>query len=255
MREVTLRFARRPQKRKMEELENVRILIVDDDPVLCQLLKTVLRVEGMEVEAANSGEAGIQVMYRMKPDLVLLDIMMPEVDGWETTQRIRQVANVPIIIISALSRTEDIVRSLESGADDFINKPFEMEELLARIRAVRRRAISFGGPPEYAHDYDDGYLAFNIPARQVYLSGEEIYLSATEYKLFEYLFRHAGRVCPNADLLEHVWGSLMPNGTRYLHVYIWKLRSKIEPETGRPVYFQTEHGTGYRFERQQQVKA
>jgi two-component system KDP operon response regulator KdpE len=237
----------------MEEQERTRILIVDDDPVLCQLLKTVLRVEGMDVEAANSGEAGIEIMYRMKPDLVLLDIMMPEVDGWETNRRIREVADVPIIIISALARTEDIVRSLESGADDFINKPFEMEELMARIRAVRRRAISFGGPPEYAHDYDDGYLSINIPARQVYLCGEEIYLSATEYKLFEYMFRHAGTVCTNADLLEHVWGSLMPNGARYLHVYIWKLRSKLEPESSRPIYFQTEHGTGYRFERQQQV--
>ncbi len=239
----------------MSELEKTRILIIDDDPILCQLLKTVLRVEGMEVEAANSGEAGIDIMYRMKPDLVLLDIMMPEVDGWETTRRIRQLADVPIIIISALSRTEDIVHSLEAGADDFINKPFEIDELMARIRAVRRRAISFGGPPEYAHDYDDGYLSINIPARQVYLDGKEVYLSATEYRLFEYLFLNAGHVCPNPDLLEHVWGSLMPNGSRYLHVYIWKLRSKLEQNTSRPVYFQTEHGTGYRFERQQQVKA
>ncbi|HUF36930.1 MAG TPA: response regulator transcription factor [Anaerolineales bacterium] len=231
-----------------------RILIIDDDPILCQLLTTLLSMEGMDVEAATSGEAGIEVMYRMKPDLVLLDIMMPEVDGWEITQRIREVADVPIIIISALSRTEDIVRSLESGADDFINKPFEVEELLARIRALQRRAVSFGGPPEYAHDYDDGYLAFNIPAKQVYLSGEEVYLSATEYKLFEFLFRRSGKVCANPDLLEHVWGGLVPNGSRYLHVYIWKLRNKIEPDTSQPVYFQTEHGTGYRFERQQQVK-
>lgn len=238
----------------MIELDQARILIIDDDPILSHLLETVLRVEGMEVATANSGQAGIEVMYRMKPDLVLLDIMMPEVDGWETTRRIRQVADVPIIVISALSRTEDIIRSLEAGADDFINKPFEMDELMARIRAVRRRALSFGGPPEYAHDYDDGYLSINIPARQVYLGGEEIYLSATEYRLFEYLFLNAGQVCPNAELLEHVWGGLMPNGARYLHVYIWKLRSKIEKENnGRPRYFQTEHGMGYRFERQTQI--
>lgn len=233
----------------MSHNKNPRVLIIDDDPDLCRILKTVLSLEGMEAEAALSGEDGIHTLYRMKPDLVLLDIMMPEVSGWEVTRRIRQVTDVPIIIVSALSQSADIIRSLEAGADDFISKPFEAEELLARIRAVMRRSTTFSESPEYIHDYDDGYLAVNLPAAEVYVNHDRVPMSDTEYRLFEYLFLNAGQVCPIAHILDHIWGAHLPNGTKYLHVYIWKLRNKIEKDPHAPIYIQTDHGTGYRFER------
>ena len=228
---------------------SIRVLVIDDDPDFCNLLKKLLEFEQMDVETAFSGNEGLQIMYQMKPDLIILDIMMPGQNGWEVTQKIRQLTDVPILILSALSQTDDLVRSLEGGADDFVTKPFEREELLVRIRSLLRWTIDIGSTPEYAHEYDDGYLAVNLPDREISVKGKTVPLSAKEYELFEYLFLNAGRVCRTSELLDQVWGSVVPGGNRYLHVYIWKLRNKIEPDQTSPRYIQTEHGVGYRFER------
>ena len=235
----------------MTLFQKSNILVIDDDPDLCDLLETILDHENLTAESALSGEEGINKTALKKPDLILLDIMMPDLSGWEVTRRIRSQTDVPIIILSALTQTGAIVRALEAGADDFISKPFNKKELVARIQVMLRRAESAGSPGQIKGDYDDGYLTLDLKKGQVFLRGELLYLSPTEYKLFEYLYENAGRVCSTQRILEKVWGGLIPNGANYLHVYICKLRSKIEPDPSNPIYLHTEHGIGYRFTRRQ----
>lgn len=237
----------------MTSAEKLNVLIIDDDPDLCELLRTILIHEKMNAEIALSGEEGIGKVVQSDPDLVLLDIMMPDLSGWEVTRRIRKETQTPIIVLSALTQTGAIVRALEAGADDFISKPFNKGELIARIQALLRRTVYMNNTGFTPGDYDDGHLSVDLRDGQVYLLGESQYLSPTEFKLFEFLFQNAGRVCSTVKILEHVWGGLIPNGVNYLHVYIWKLRSKIEPDPSNPIYLHTEHGIGYRFMRRGNV--
>lgn len=224
-------------------------LIIDDDQDLRDLLGKILETEGMQVYGAQGGLEGLSRMKSLKPDLIFLDIMMPGMNGWEVTERIRQVTDVPIIILSAMSRSKAVIRSLEAGADDFISKPFRKVELSARVQALLRRTIYATGPPIYSTEYDDGHLGVNLEEARIFLDGKQEYLSPTEYRLFEYLYLNAGRVCSAATLLEYVWGKSIPNDISYLHVYMWKLRNKIEPDPSTPRYILTEHGIGYRFVR------
>jgi len=222
-------------------------MVIDDDPDLCTLLEAIFTREQMTVTTALSGETALRELNTVQPDLILLDIMMPDMSGWEVARRIRISSDAPIIMLSALSQTGAIVRALEAGADDFISKPFNKMELMARIKALLRRTIFLDQNGSFDHDYDDGHLSVDLQTSKLYLQGKTEYLSPTEYRLFEYLFRNSGSVCSTINILEHVWGELIPNGMNYLHVYIWKLRKKIEPDPSNPRYLYTEHGIGYRF--------
>ncbi len=232
--------------------QQATILIIDDDRLITELVRRHLTQEGFEVLVAHDGREGLRQVYLHHPDLVLLDIMMPQMDGWTVCQRIREVSNVPIIMLTAQGRQEDIVRGLEDGADDYIVKPFELPVLVARIRANLRRAAM--GPVEMASSeeplYADSWLSFNAAKRRVTVNGQPVKLTPTEYNLLALLIRNAGRVLTYREMLEQVWGWEYIDDVDYLRVYIWHLRRKLEPDPKNPRYILTEHGVGYRFESQ-----
>lgn len=230
-------------------MKNAKILVIDDDPLICEVVAQILTLSGYDVSSATCGEEGLRRLYKVHPDLVLLDIMMPEMDGLEVLKRIRCLTDIPVIMLSALSQTDITVSALEIGADDFIKKPFKREELLARIRALLRRAIK-SASVQWPCQYQDGYLAIDIGERRVWVEGKPVRLTVTEYNFFEYLWLHCGRVCTYTQILENIWQSSATNRLQYIHVYVWRLRNKIEQDPNNPKYLFTVHGVGYRFEKQ-----
>jgi DNA-binding response OmpR family regulator len=222
------------------------ILVVEDDKTLAQLLHENLRDEGYEVLLAHDGVQGLQVFEAHGVDLVLLDIMMPRMDGWETCRRIREISDVPIVMLSAREDVLDRVRGLELGADDYVTKPFNSLELLARIRAaLRRRSYPLR---EQSTVHVDGRLTVDRAHREVLVEGHAVELSAIEFKLLACLLDNAGRISTHQSLLTQVWGWEYAEETDYLKVYIHHLRKKIEPDPSRPCYILTERGKGYRFQ-------
>jgi two-component system KDP operon response regulator KdpE len=230
-------------------MENTKILLIDDDPFICEIVSGILKMSGYVIVAENSGQEGLRELYRFQPDLVLLDIMMPEMDGLEVLMHVRTLTDIPVIMLSALSQTDVTVRALEMGADDFVKKPFEKEELLARVQSVLRRATA-SSPAKWAYHYHDGYLVIDIRQRQARVEGNPVRLTATEFALLEFLYLHNGKVCTYTQILENDWGGASSNRLQYIHVYIWKLRQKIERDPNAPKYLITEYGVGYRFEKQ-----
>jgi DNA-binding response OmpR family regulator len=228
-------------------MSEARILLIDDDEKLTHLLQIFLTRKGYNVSVANSGREGLQLAYQFHPDLVILDLMMPGMDGWTTCKRLRDVSDVPIIMLTARGTEEDIVGGLEMGADDYIIKPFRMSELLARLKAVLRRT---DGSPELddVRVFADGDLVINFSMREVTVRGELVNLTPTEYGLLSYMARNAGRVLPRELLLSQVWGEEYTEATQYLKLYIRYLRQKIERDPSNPEYILTEWGVGYRFE-------
>ncbi len=222
------------------------VLIADDDPSLRQVITAVLQEDGFNVIQAADGAECLRMAYARHPDLVLLDIMMPNKDGREVCQQLREVSAVPIIMLTALSMEKEKVARLLEGADDYITKPFNNAELIARIRAVLRRYSP-------AHDqrrnlYDDGRLFIDFDAHQVRVGDVKVDLTLKEWQLFEYLVRNANRVVPRQTLLLHVWGEGFENEIDYLKVFISKLRKKLFDSAFRPRYIHTERDIGYRFE-------
>ncbi len=232
-------------------MKNKKILVIDDDINLCQSLRIGLSRAGAEVITANNGRAGIQKMYDHKPDLVLLDVRMPEMNGWETCRQIRLLSKVPIIMLTSLNKDEDIIRGLEYGADDFLSKPFNREVLLARTRAVLRRSelesTVQSDARSDASTYDDGYLSVNIENRHIAVNGSPIKLSSTEFNLFSYLFQNAGQILTYHMILVNVWGWEYQDSIEYVHVYMSHLRRKLEENPRQPIYLQNEHRVGYTF--------
>lgn len=224
-----------------------KILVIDDDPSICKIVIKMLTQAGYEVFAASSGKEGLRQLYSVQPDLVLLDILMPEMDGLEVLKRIRELTDIPVIVLSAVTQMDVTVRSLEMGADDYLKKPFAREELFARIGSVLRRTTTSTLPVQR---YQDGYLAIDLQENRVLVEGKPVRLTVTEYKILEYLYLHGGKVCTYSWILENVWGNVARNGPHYIHVYIQKLRHKIEKDPNNPIYVLTEYGVGYRFERQ-----
>jgi two-component system KDP operon response regulator KdpE len=225
------------------------ILIIDDDKLTSQMVSDRLTEAGYTVHLAHDGQKGLRQMYAHQPDLVILDLMMPKMDGWTTCQRIRQMSNVPVIMLTAKDRPQDIIRGLDEGADEYMTKPFEVDVLLARVRAVLRRVELLKDKPKTSGDtYSDDYLFFNPTERRVTVNGERVNLTPTEYNLLALLVKNMGRVLPYRDLLEQVWGWEYIDDVDYLRVYIWHLRRKLEPDPKKPRYVLTEHGIGYRFE-------
>ena len=236
-------------KRHDMQQQQPTILVIDDDKLTARVISDRLSATGYTVHVAHDGQEGLRQMYSHRPNLIILDVMMPKMDGWTTCRRIREVSNVPIIMLTAKDRPQDVIRGLDEGADEYVTKPFELAVLLARVRAVFRRVALQPVPPEREEvSYDDDYLTFNPIDRRVMVNGELVKLTPTEYSLLALLIQNAGRVLPYRLLLEQVWGWEYIDDVDYLRVYIWHLRRKLEPNPRQPCYVLTEHGIGYRFE-------
>lgn len=227
----------------------MRILVVDDDPPSVKMTAFLLREEGYEVITADNGRAAVEKVQTEAPDLVVLDVMLPHIDGLEVTRRIRQTMDTPIIMLSAKGETADKVLGLEVGADDYLAKPFEPSELLARVKAVLRRSELYV--------YDDvqnritvGDLSLDPVGNKVFRSdGMEIELTPIEFRLLHVLMRNAGRVLSHDYLLANAWGYEYEGYSNQIAVYVRRLRTKIEPEPSNPRYLHTVRGIGYKFER------
>jgi two-component system KDP operon response regulator KdpE len=222
-----------------------RILVIDDNGRDRRLLRDVLESEQFAVEEAADGAEGLRVLFASRPDIVLLDVMMPNMDGWVVCERIREITDVPIIMLTSLNREEEVVKGLELGADDFVSKPVSPRQLIARVRAVMRR-MRAPATMEGAFTYDDGSLFIDVAQHQVRLGGEPVELSPTEFRLLVALAEAPGRVHPYSALLDRVWGSEYVDDVDFLRVYIWRLRKKLEKNPDKPTRIQTERGFGYR---------
>ena len=230
-----------------------KVLIVDDDPTFVRLVDRILAREEYEVLKAADGREALRVLFDHKPDLVLLDVVMPTMDGWQTCSYIRDVSDVPIIILSGERVSEeDIVRGLDYGADDYLVKPVRNKELIARVKSVLRRAEQPSvRETEQATTYIDDYLTVDLDERKVVVNGERVRLTPIEFRLFAYLVENAGRVLTHKQLLEKVWGWEYTGDVDYVRIYISHLRQKIEPDLALPRNIITDPGVGYSFQRAQ----
>jgi len=223
-----------------------KILVIEDEEDIVHLLKFRFEQEGYEVLSAANGVEGLRILQQEHPHLVLLDVMMPRMNGWETCKRIRQYSDVPIIMLTALWEETDKVRGLEMGADDFVTKPFSLAELIARVRAALRRGrqpLSENGTVQI-----DERLIVDRARRQVVVDGQKTELSPTEFRILDCFLDNQGRILTHQSLLTQVWGWEYLDETDYLKVYIHHLRKKIEENPGKPSYIVTERGLGYRFQ-------
>lgn len=226
--------------------EERKILVVDDEPRMVQLISMNLKMEGFNVATAANGFEAIEKVTRELPDLVLLDIMMPDMDGFETLKKIREISSVPIIFLSVKGEEYDRVRGLDLGADDYITKPFSPRELISRIKAVLRRTEPETSirNSEIVVDED---LKINFDQRKVYVRGKEIKLRPTEYRLLHQLVTNPGKLLTHETLLSRVWGPEYRDEDQYVRLYITYLRQKIEKDPKNPKYILSERGLGYRF--------
>jgi two-component system KDP operon response regulator KdpE len=220
----------------------VKVLVVDDDATLRRTLEIGLRAADHEVLIAADGRSAVQAVGEDKPDVVVLDLGLPDLSGVEILRRIRAGSTIPVVVLSARAESSEKVQALDLGADDYVTKPFGMEELLARIRAAARRAGS--DVPVLA----TGDLVIDLPARRVTKAGAVVRLTPTEWGLLEMLVRVPGRLVSHRDLLHEVWGPSYGKETNYLRVYVGGLRKKLEDDPSRPRHLITEPGIGYRFE-------
>ncbi len=220
------------------------VLIVDDDRTIRQLCESTLKAEHRILTAEN-GEQALRLFFAHRPDLVLLDVTMPVLDGWETCRRIRQMSDTPVIMLTARDADQDVVRGLDSGADDYVIKPFHPGQLRARIRAVlRRHQRTIAATPDVL-SFGDGQLVVDRVRRLAIVRGKEVTLSATEYKLLEFLAQHAPEVLSTDRILERVWGPAYVGETDYVKAYVGHLRRKIEDDPRNPVYIRARRGLGY----------
>jgi two-component system KDP operon response regulator KdpE len=222
------------------------ILVVDDEPRMRRFMQMNLDLEGYRVIEAGNGLEAVNRVREDLPDLVVLDVMMPEMDGFEALRLIRQTSSVPVIMLTVKSEEDDRVRGLELGADDYVTKPFSPRELASRIKAVLRRT-EMPAPVEQSIIKVDDRLQVDFNRRQVIVAGKEIKLRPTEYRLLYHLINNAGWTLPHETLLAKVWGHEYRDETHYLRLYITYLRQKIEEDPANPKYILTERGLGYRF--------
>ncbi len=225
-----------------------KILVVDDEPHLVKLVRSNLEAQHFKVITAMEGQSGLAMVEKEGPDLVILDVMMPGMDGFDVLQKIREFSSVPVIMLTAKDQDVDVVKGLQFGADDYVKKPFSVHELMARVEAVLRRAAP-GDDVQARPPFVVGDFTMDFQQRQVTVRGKEVRVGPTEYKLLSQLVRNAGRVMLHADLLRKVWGPEYGGETEYLRVYISYLRNKIEEDPSKPKYILTEHGVGYLFKR------
>lgn len=226
--------------------EEKLILIVDDEARMRRFVRMNLELEGYQVAEAGHGLEALEKVRDELPDLILLDVMMPDMDGFETLARLREVSTVPVIMLTVKAEEEDRIRGLELGADDYVTKPFSPRELASRIRAVLRRA-EMPSPVSKTTIHIDDRLEVDFRSREVLVDGERISLRPTEYRLLYHLVNNAGWVMTHEMLLSKVWGYEYRDETGLLRLYITYLRKKIEPDPSNPRYIFTERGVGYRF--------
>ncbi len=223
-----------------------RVLVVDDDLQILRALRINLTAHGYDVTVAESGAAALRAAAEAHPEVVVLDLGLPDLDGTEVIAGLRGWTAVPIIVLSARVESGDKVRALDAGADDYVTKPFGMAELLARLRAAVRRAAAAG--PDGEAVVETGDLRIDLAAKKVARDGTEVHLTPTEWGILELLVRHRGKLVGQRELLRTVWGPNYGTETNYLRVYLAQLRRKLEAEPSRPRHLITEPGMGYRFE-------
>ncbi|GIV62796.1 MAG: response regulator transcription factor [Chloroflexota bacterium] len=223
-----------------------KILVVDDDPTLLRFLQDFLREEKYTVIAASNGNEALRLAYREHPDLVVLDVMMPGMDGWEVTARLREMSDVPIILLTAKSSEADKLRGFGLGVDDYLTKPFSFAELNARIQAVLNRARH--QPLAERNLLHIGDLEVDLDRRELRRNGQPVALTPTEFRLMEVLARNAGKAVAETELVREVWGAYRQENTTTVRRYIFLLRKKVEPQPDEPRYILTVRGYGYRLE-------
>jgi two-component system KDP operon response regulator KdpE len=231
-----------PQKDQIMSVDGVRILVVDDEKQIRRMLRAALEGYGYDIAEAASGHEGLSQTSVFHPDVIILDLGLPDIDGIEVIERLREWTQVPVIVLSVREHEDDKIKALDVGADDYVTKPFSMGELLARIRAALRRTAGSEDTPILTF----GELSIDIAHRNVSVRGEEVKLTPTEYEVLKYLSQQAGRVVTHRQLLKAVWGSNYQEHSQYLRVYVGQLRRKLELDPSQPAYIITEPGVGYR---------
>ena len=229
-----------------DSFERRRILVVDDEERMVRFIRLNLEHDGFQVSEAFNGKEAIQKMRDLTPDLILLDVMMPDLDGFEVLETIREVSNVPVIMLTAKGEEDDRVRGLELGADDYITKPFSPRELVSRVKAVLRRTESASGSMHGLIEVDER-LKIDFDRREIWLEGKLVKLRPTEYRMLYHLVQNAGWVVSHDQLLTKVWGYEYRDEPHYVRLYINYLRQKLEADPSNPKYILTERGVGYRF--------
>ena len=224
--------------------QGARILVVDDEPQIRHSLQINLEKRNYAVMTAASGEEALEAIARQKPDVVIVDLILPTIDGIELTRRIREQSPVPIIVLSAIGDERKKVEALEFGADDYVTKPFGLEELVARVKSALRRTIMLSGSEPV---FRSGDLTINFERREVRVHDKPVKLTPTEYDLLKYMIQYIGKVLTHRTLLTAIWGEAYTDQAQYLRVFIGQLRKKIETNTARPRYILTDPGVGYRF--------
>ena len=225
---------------------SMTVLVVDDEPRLVDVVRMNLEVEGYRVLTAANGMEALARLTQDLPDLVVLDVMMPEMDGFETLKRLREVSSVPVIMLTVRAEEADRIKGLEIGADDYLTKPYSPRELQTRIKAVLRRAFA-PVPARRRRIVVDEDLTIDFDSREVWVRGEKVTLRPTEYRLLYHLVNNAGRLMTHDTLLSKVWGHEYRDESHYLRLYITYLRQKLERDPAHPKYILTERGMGYRF--------
>jgi two-component system, OmpR family, KDP operon response regulator KdpE len=225
-----------------------KILIVDDDPVQVKFVSSQLKAGGFNTLKAGNSREAVRTIVQDKPDLILLDVMMPGIDGYETCRFIREISESPVIMLSGKRKSEeDIIHGLDSGADEYLAKPVSSRELLARIKAALRRVTKSTEGEKKNSVFSNDYLTVNIPERKVLVNGKRLKLTPREFRLLALLVENAGRIISHQQVLEHIWGFEYVDDIDYVRIYISHLRQKIEPEPSSPTYILTEPGVGYYF--------
>ncbi|CUH95221.1 KDP operon transcriptional regulatory protein KdpE [Propionispora sp. 2/2-37] len=222
--------------------QGLRILIIDDEPQIQKLLKVSLQAYGYHLYGAVSGQEGIQQAAACKPDLAIVDLGLPDMDGKTVVRQIREWSTMPVIILTARDQEQEKIEALDAGADDYVTKPFSMGELMARMRVCLRRTVVNETEPVL----HCGGLTIDLLQRKVAVDDREIKLTPTEYELIKYMMQHAGRVLTHKQLLKAVWGSSYNEDSHYIRIYVSQLRRKIEEDPAQPRYIITESGIGYR---------
>ncbi|MEV7799268.1 response regulator [Microbacterium foliorum] len=220
----------------------MKLLIADDDPQMVRALRITLAAHGYEVVVAADGAAAVAAAAQTHPDIIMLDLGMPRLDGIEVIQALRGWTTVPIIVVSGRTGSADKVEALDAGADDFVTKPFQVDELLARLRALSRRSVPAGGESTVGF----GDVVVDLATKTVTRAGSRVHLTPTEWRMLEHLARHPGALVTRQDLLKEIWGSEQVSDSGYLRLYMSQLRKKLEAEPSAPAHLLTESGMGYR---------
>jgi DNA-binding response OmpR family regulator len=224
------------------------ILVIDDDEQILNLVQTLLEQEGARVVTSAEPEAALRLLYRHQPDLVIVDLIMPVMSGLELVRRIRELSDVPIMMVTAMQGDQETVRALRIGCDDYVTKPFIPSVLIARAKVLLRRT-EMDQQPDRDYAYDDGYLAIDMEGERVRVAGERVRLTPTESELLALLVRHAGRMCSFAQIMSQLWPDGVGGSEAAVHTFVWQLRQKLERNPHEPEYLIGLRAKGYRFDR------